>query len=368
MTWLWIGFISMVLLLLTLDLGVLSRKAETVSVRRAMVFTGFTVVLALAFAVGVYWMFQTDFQGISTSRPPLQPKSGSEAAAKFLNAWVIEYALSMDNILVIALIFRYFYIPPKYQHRVLFWGVLGALIMRGTMIGAGTILVQKFEWILYVFGVILLYTAFKLLFSDEESLDPDQTIAARVAKKLFPLSQELDGQKFFTMRAGFRQATPLFLVLVIIEGTDVIFAVDSIPAAFAITNDPFLIFTSNIFAILGLRSMYFALSAVIDRFRFLKMALVFVLAFVGVKMLIKYWDIKVPAELSLGIVVGLLTMGIGASWIIPHRKKAPEMPIEGELPVEEPDYNTAVISSQRAGPQAPQGAAPGELPDGSVRA
>ncbi len=347
MVWLWIGFIGLVLLLLVLDLGVLSRKAETVSVRRAMVFTAGTVVLALIFAGAIYWMYDTNFQGIRD----LHPKTGREATAKFLNAWVIEYALSMDNILVIALIFRYFYIPPRYQHRVLFWGIVGALVMRGAMIGAGTFLVQSFHWILYVFGVVLLYTAIKLLIADEEALDPDQTIAARVARKLFPLSPDLDGQKFFTRRRGIREATPLFLVLLVIEGTDVIFAIDSIPAAFAITSDPFLVFTSNIFAILGLRSMYFALAAVIDRFRYLKIALVFVLAFIGIKMLISDW-IPVPPELSLAIVVGLLSIGVGASWIVPAKKKSAEVLIEEEPALEEPDCLTD-LPAQTAPAPAP---------------
>jgi tellurite resistance protein TerC len=308
MIWLWIGFVALVLTLLVLDLFVVNRKAETVSVRKAMGFTGLTVFLALCFAAAVYWMYDTNFMGIASH----DARTGSEATAKFLNAWVIEYALSLDNILVIALIFRYFKIPPRNQHRVLFWGILGALVMRGVMIGVGTALVQQFHWILYVFGAVLIYTAIKLLVADEEHLDPDQTIAARLARKFFPISDELDGQKFFTRRSGRLEATRLFLVLVVIEGTDVIFAVDSIPAAFAITSDPFLVFTSNIFAILGLRSLYFALAAVIDRFKYLKLALVFVLAFIGVKMLISHW-VKIPPEISLAVVVGMLATGVGAS-------------------------------------------------------
>ncbi len=352
MFWLWSGFISMVLLLLALDLGVLSRKAEAVSVRRAMVFTGGTVLLALAFAVGVYWMFELDFQGISTGRAPIPVKHGFEATTKFINAWIIEYALSMDNILVMAMIFRYFYIPARYQHRVLFWGVLGALVMRGAMILLGTALVQSAQWVLYIFGVVLLYTAAKLLISDEDKLDPDQTIAARIARRLFPLSPDLDGQRFFTRRSGKLLATPLFLVLLIIEGTDVIFAVDSIPAAFAITQDPFIIFTSNIFAILGLRSMYFALAAVIDRFKYLKMSLVFVLAFIGVKMLIKDW-VKIAPEVSLAVVLGLLATGIAASWLAPGRKRLSPEAVELDEPAAEPEFQSQ-ITTVTVSPQAVQ--------------
>lgn len=326
MFWLWTAFITFVLTLLALDLGVLSRKSESVSVKRAMLFTAVTVVLALGFAGAVYWMYDTNFQNIATLHPekagagsePL-PKTGMQATAKFLNAWLIEYALSMDNILVIALIFRFFKIPQKFQHRVLFWGIMGALLMRGAMIGAGTLLVQQFSWVLYVFGALLIYTAVKILISDEETIDPEKTIAARIARRLFPLTNELDGNNFFTRIDGKRVATPLFLVLLVIEGTDVIFAIDSIPAAFAITSDPFLVFTSNIFAILGLRSMYFALAAVIDRFHYLKIALVFVLAFIGVKMLISKY-IHIEPQVSLAIVAGLLATGIIASLLVPARK------------------------------------------------
>jgi tellurite resistance protein TerC len=333
MLWLWIAFVVFVLTLLALDLGVLSRKSETVSVKRAMIFTSITVILALGFAGAVYWMYDTNFQNISTLHPEkggenneLLPKTGLQATAKFLNAWVIEYALSMDNILVIALIFRYFKIPQKFQHRVLFWGIMGALIMRGVMIGAGTLLVQQFSWILYVFGAVLIYTAVKVLISDEESIDPEKTIAARLARKLFPLTPDLDGNNFFTRKNGTLFATPLFLVLLVIEGTDVIFAIDSIPAAFAITSDPFLVFTSNIFAILGLRSMYFALAAVIDRFHYLKIALVFVLAFIGVKMLISKY-VHIEPHISLAIVLGLLATGVLASLLAPSKHKP-----EGQVP------------------------------------
>lgn len=328
MGWLWFGFVALILLVLTLDLAVVNRRPEAISVRRAMGFTAFTIVLALAFAFLVYWLYDTDYHGIASSRPDKDAITGLQATAQYLNAWVIEYALSLDNILVIALIFRYFTIPPKYQHRVLFWGILGALVMRGAMIGAGTMLVQSFEWVLYIFGAILLYTAVKILITDEQAIDPEKTIAARLARRIFPLCPELDGQKFFTRRRGVTEATPLFLVLLVIEGTDVIFAIDSIPAAFAITSEPFLVFTSNIFAILGLRSMYFALAAVIDRFRFLKVALVLVLGFIGVKMLISRW-LHIAPEISLAVVVSTLAVGIGASFLVPAKSRRRHEPTGG---------------------------------------
>lgn len=365
MFWLWAGFISFVLSLLLLDLGVLSRRAETVSVRRAVGFTVFTVVLALVFAGAVYWMYDTNFQNISTLHPEgsgpgvdPKPKTGLQATAKFLNAWVIEYALSMDNILVIAIIFKYFRIPAKFQHRVLFWGILGALVMRGLMIGAGTLLVQTFSWVLYIFGAFLLYTAVKLLVAGDEPPDPEKTFAARIARKLFPLTQELDGQKFFTRRNGVRMATPLFLVLLVIEGTDVVFAVDSIPAAFAITSDPFLVFTSNIFAILGLRSMYFALAAVIDRFHYLKLALVIVLGFIGLKMLAASF-FHVPPQWSLGIVLTVLGAGVAASLL---HKRAPAEPAEllgsGSLHLPHGADTDAVPVAGPAEPGSPEDGSP----------
>ncbi|MCC6426794.1 MAG: TerC family protein [Phycisphaerales bacterium] len=366
MLWVWVAFIAMVIVLLALDLGVFNRKAESVSVRKAMLFTAVTVVLALLFAGFVYWLYE-DRRYV----PEVHHKTGANATVKYLTAWLIEYALSMDNILVIALIFKYFFIPAKYQHRVLFWGIVGALVMRGAMIGVGSALLSSFGWVRYLFGAILFFTAIKLLLAKEDGLDPEQTLAAKIGRKLFPISPELDGQRFFTRVNGVLMATPLFLVLLVIEGTDVIFAVDSIPAAFAITPDPFLVFTSNIFAILGLRSMYFALAAVIDKFRYLKTALIFVLLFISVKMVVKphtmpgappephaWWQYDIEPVWSLGIVVAMLGVGVAASWIFPAKKSAEPEPVEMPEVVGESEYATTIVTiPQPSAPRTPGKAA-----------
>jgi tellurite resistance protein TerC len=245
--WLWIGFIAFVLTMLAIDLGILNRDAKVIRTRQALIWTGFCAVLALLFGAAVYQLFEHRMGGITSQI------GGRQAMLEFYTGWLIEQSLSLDNILVIALIFAYFRVPLEYQHRVLFWGILGALIMRGIMIAAGTVLIRRFDWIIYVFGGLLLLTAIKLLVASDDHIEPDRNPLVRLARRFFPVSADFEGQRFFTRVAGRRAVTPLFLVLLVVESTDVLFAVDSIPAIFAVTTDPFLVFTSNVFAILALR-------------------------------------------------------------------------------------------------------------------
>ena len=233
---------------------------------------------------------------------------------KYFTGYIIEKSLSLDNIFVIALIFSFFKVPAMYQHRVLFWGILGALVMRGLMIFAGTMLIQKFSWMIYVFGALLVITAIKMLVSRHDNLEPEKNIVVKFARKFFPVSKSFEGPKFFTRVNGAKAITPLLLVLLIIESTDVMFAIDSIPAIFAVTTDPFIVFTSNVFAILGLRSLYFALAAMMDKFRYLKISLVFVLAYVGVKMMLSH-TMPIPTLVSLTIIITMLFVGLVASII-----------------------------------------------------
>jgi tellurite resistance protein TerC len=256
--WLWIGFIVFVLVMLALDLGVFNRTAHEIRTREALGWTALCIALALVFNVLVYFMYRYHWLGIGTGEGSRM--TGHDAALNFFTGWVVEYSLSLDNIFIIAIIFSYFKVPHKYQHRVLFWGILGALIMRGLMIAAGAALIHRFEWIIYVFGALLIFTAIKMLMTQQDDIEPEKNIFVRCARKLYPVTSDFEGERFFTRIDGMRAVTPLFLVLLVVESTDVLFAVDSIPAIFAITTDPFLVFTSNIFAILGLRSLYFALA------------------------------------------------------------------------------------------------------------
>ncbi|MGH7243902.1 MAG: TerC family protein [Phycisphaerales bacterium] len=378
MIWLYTGFIVFVLIMLALDLFVVNRKPHEISVKAAMFWTGICVVLALGFSLVVFQMYEHNSLGIGNSMrernarqitasadlpelkigqplpdAPVLPANASpddihdatkafaeakealvapdrkiawQATLEFLSGWLIEYSLSLDNIFVIAIIFAHFGIPKQYQHRVLFWGILGALIMRGIMIALGAVLIAEFQWILYVFGAFLIYTAFKLLRNNDHDATPEEGFVYKIARRLFPFHPEMEGQKFFIKKDNRLWMTPLFLVLLIVEGTDVVFAVDSIPAIFAITQDPFLVFTSNVFAILGLRSLYFALAAMMDKFRFIKVSLAVVLAFIGVKMILLYWHIHFPTAVSLGVIVAVLASGILASLLIPPAANHDERP------------------------------------------
>ncbi len=297
---LWGGFLVFVLLFLALDLGVFHRKAHLVTLKEAATWSGVWVALAALFALGVNHWF------------------GPERALEFTTGYVIEKALSVDNIFVFVVIFGYFAIPPALQHRVLFWGILGALVMRAIFIVLGGAFLARFHWAIYVFGAILILTGIKLLLERGHSYDPAKNPVVKLFRRWFPVTERFDGQKFFTLENGKRAATPMFLALLVVEATDVVFAVDSIPAIFAVTRDPFIVFTSNIFAILGLRSLYFLLAGVIDKFRYLKVGLALVLVFVGTKMVLA--DVyKVPVLASLGIIAAILGLSVAASLLIPRR-------------------------------------------------
>ncbi len=309
--WLWIGFLAFVLLMLALDLGVFHRRGHVVGVSEAAIWTTVWAALAVLFSVVVHYLYQHQVFGIGEEYG--DRVSGGQAALEFFTGYVIEKSLSLDNIFVIALIFSYFGVRAEHQHRVLFWGILGAVVLRGLMIAAGTALIQRFSWITYVFGGLLLVTAFKMLVARHDTLKPERNPIVRLARRWFPVA-DYDGQRFFTRLDGRRAITPLFIVLLVVESFDVLFAVDSIPAIFAVTQDPFLVFTSNIFAILGLRSLYFVLAGVLDKFRYLKLSLVVLLAYVGVKMLLAH-HYPIPIPVSLGIIGGILSIGVVASLI-----------------------------------------------------
>jgi tellurite resistance protein TerC len=302
--WLWIGFNVFVLGMLALDLGVFHRKSHVISVKEATIWTGVWVSLALVFNTGIYFYWNTLIPGSTYSN--------SEAALAFFTGYLIEKSLSVDNVFVIALIFGYFAVPAAYQHRVLFWGILGALVMRATMILAGAALLKEYHWIIYIFGAFLIFTGIKMATHKDEELHPENNPVIKLVRKLIPVTKNYEKDHFFVRHAGKLMATPLFLVLIMVETTDLVFAVDSIPAIFAVTQDPFIVYTSNVFAILGLRSLYFVLAGVIDKFYYLKMGLAVILTFVGVKMTLV--DIyKIPTPASLGVIATVLTVAVVAS-------------------------------------------------------
>ena len=303
--WVWVGFNVFVLVMLALDLGVFHRKSHVVSFREAMGWTIAWVTLALLFNAGIWYY------------------AGAQKALEFTTGYLIEYSLSVDNIFVFALLFSYFAVPPKFQHRVLFWGILGALVMRAIMIGAGSVLIAKFDWIIYVFGAFLILTGIKMIFKREEEIHPERNPVVRWFKKLMPVTSDYREDKFFVRENGVRMATPLFVVLLLVEISDVIFAVDSIPAIFAVTTDPFIVYTSNVFAILGLRSLYFALAGVLDKFHYLKIGLGVVLTFVGVKMLLAHTAWKIDTLVSLGVIVLTLATSVVLSLVWPKKVALP---------------------------------------------
>jgi tellurite resistance protein TerC len=317
------GFLAFVCLCLALDLGVFHREAHAVSFKEALGWTGVWVTLALLFNVGVYFLYQHEVLGLGVNVRQLDGSfravGGREAAELFFAGYIVEQSLSMDNVFVIAMILSFFKVPDKYQHRVLFWGILGALVLRGVMIGVGAALIASFSWIVYVFGAFLLLSAFKMAMIRSENVDPNQNPVVKLTRRLIPITPNFEGSKFFTQWNGRRAATPLFLALVLVEFTDLIFAVDSIPAIFGITADPFLVFTSNVFAILGLRSLYFCLANLLEKFRYLKPALILVLAFVGAKMLLVHSPLKIDTTVSLLVILGLLGSAVVLSMAIPPR-------------------------------------------------
>ena len=290
----WGGFLLFVLALLAIDLGLFHRKAHTVSTREALTWTVAWVSLALLFAAGL-WL-----------------RSGGERALEFVTGYLIEYSLSMDNIFVFVLIFTFFAVPATYQHRVLFWGILGALVMRGIMIVAGAALIDRFSWIIYLFGAFLVFTGLRMALHDHEEIHPERNPLLRLFRRLMPVTHDYEGKHFFVRRAGRLLATPLFIVLLMVETTDLIFAVDSIPAIFAVTRDPFIVFTSNVFAILGLRSLYFVLAGAMSKFHYLRFGLAGVLTFVGIKMLASGWY-HLPTAASLLVIALLLGGAVLAS-------------------------------------------------------
>lgn len=301
-TILWGGFSLFVLGMLALDLGVFHRNSHVVKMREALIWTGVWIALSMAFNVFVYYYF------------------GKEKALEFFTAYIIEKSLSVDNIFVMLMIFAYFQVPPAYQHKVLFWGILGALVMRIIFIFAGIELIHKFHWLIYVFGGFLIFTGIRMVTAGEKKLHPEQNPLVKLARMIFPVTPEFRGDQFFVKHMGRTWATPLFLVVVLIEGTDLIFAVDSIPAILAISDDPFIVYTSNVFAILGLRSLYFAVAAIEGYFRYLKYGLAAVLTFVGVKMCLT--DIfKIPVEISLIVIVLILGASMLASVFLRKAEK-----------------------------------------------
>lgn len=313
----WIGFFLIIGFLLYFDLHVTHSKPHEVSVSESLLWTGFWIVLSLFFSVAVYFIYENNAFGLE--RFLLEELTGRQAVMNYLTGYIIEKTLSLDNIFVIALIFTYFRIELKYQHRVLYWGILGAIVLRGLFIWGGIALLHRVEWISYVFGALLLFSAIKLLRTNEKEVDPEHNYLVRLVSRIYPIDGNYKGQSFFTMKAGTRYGTPLILALMMVESSDVMFAVDSIPAIFSITQDPFLVLTSNVFAILGLRSLYFALAAIMHKFRFFNISLTVILGFVGLKMiLLKHYHIS--TSFSLMLILTILGLGILLSWLIKPKK------------------------------------------------
>lgn len=305
----WIIFIAVVIFALILDLGVFNRKPHEIKTKEAAIWTSVWVTCALLFSGVVYLSFENNWIANPTNLTP------TNAVLKFVTGYLIELSLSVDNIFIIALIFSSFAIPKKYQHEVLFYGVLGAIVFRAIMIVFGVALITEFSWMIYVFGVFLILTALKLLFSHNEQKDPHDFKIYKWIAKVYPVTTTIEGDKFFVIKNGVKYATPLFVALIIIELTDVFFAIDSIPAILAITADPFIVFTSNILAIMGLRSMYFLVVGMLDKFKYINYSLVVILAFVGVKMIISH-HVEIPEWLSLGVIILSLAGGMLASKFI----------------------------------------------------
>jgi tellurite resistance protein TerC len=313
--WFYLGFTAFVLLLLAVDLGIFHRKSHTVSFKEATVWSIIWVVLALSFNYLLYQYSASKFGA----------EAAWQVAMEFLSGYVVEYSLSVDNIFVFVLVFSYFAIPPEYRHRVLFYGILGALIFRAIFITIGAALIQ-FHFVIYIFGGFLIFTGVKMMFSGESQLDPEKNFLIRLVKRFIPVTHTIEGKNFFVKKGKTTYATPLFIALLFLEGTDIVFAVDSVPAIFALTNEPLIVFTSNIFAILGLRSMYFMLAGAIDKFYLLKYGLSIILIFVGLKMvwLNDLYGGKFPISYSLAIILGVISSSIFISLLFP-RKTLPEL-------------------------------------------
>ena len=304
----WVLFNVFVLLMLALDLGVFNRKAHEVKIKEALIWSGVWVVLSLTFNLGIYYFYS-----------PPEGFTRADSALQFLTGYVIEKSLSVDNIFVFVLLFSYFKVPALYQHKVLFWGILGALVMRAIFIFAGVTLINHFAWVIYIFGAFLIFTGIKLVLQKDKEIHPEKNPVLKLFKRFFRVSEEYDGSKFFTIKNAKKVATPLFVVLIMVETTDLIFAVDSIPAILAVTQDPFIVYSSNVFAILGLRSLYFALAALVKLFHYLHYGLAAILVLVGTKMILNhYYTAKIiSTELSLILIVGILAASVVVSLMKP---------------------------------------------------
>jgi tellurite resistance protein TerC len=311
--------------LMLLDLGLFHRDSHTITITEALYRTVGWVMLALVFNGLLYFLYSPEHNWLGFRNAYDTPLDGKTAALQFLQCYVVEQSLSMDNMLVFAMIFGYFRVPLGEQHRVLFWGVVGALLLRGVMIIAGGALITRFDWIMYVFGILLIATATKMLVMRDEDIHPDRNIAVRIARRLYPCSSDYHGGRFFAICDGKRMMTPLFLSLLLVCTCDVMFAIDSIPACFGFTQDTLIVFTSNIFAIMGLRSLYFVLAGMIEKFRYLKTSLIFLLAFVGVKMLLHH-HYHIPDGVSLALIGGILAVGVLASIFAPAHESKPPAP------------------------------------------
>lgn len=330
---------AFVLAMLALDLGVFHKEAHVVEIKEALTWTGVWIALALVFNVGIFYFW--DQIGADSGY------TNSQAAMSFLTGYLVEKALSVDNVFVFLMVFAYFQVPQKYQHRVLFYGILGALFFRAIFIAAGSALLTKFHWMMLVFGAFLIITGIKMAIVKDKKIDPDKNPVIKGFKKLMPVTKEFVGQNFFTRINGKLWATPLFITLLFIELTDIIFAVDSIPAIYAITSDPFIVFTSNVFAILGLRALFFALSGLMGMFHYLGYGLAAILVFVGGKMTANYWHMKLPHVVSLGIIAGILAISVILSIKFPPKDGGHELPTPGsdpEMPPTTEEEKTTVAS------------------------
>src|SRR5687767_3663917 len=319
-SWLWVGFSVFILIMLSLDLGLFNRKAHSIKYREAWIWSGVWVTLAMIFSGLVFYYL------------------GKQRGLEFVTGYLIELSLSVDNLFVFLLIFSYFKVPARFQHRVLFWGVMGALVMRLTMIFIGAALIQRFHWIIYIFGAFLVYTGIKMFRQEEIDIQPDQNPLVRLVSRFLPISKSYDGEKFFTMVNGKRTGTLLLLVLMVVEVTDLVFAVDSIPAIFAITTDTFIVYTSNVFAILGLRSMYFLLAGVVEKFRYLRTGLAIVITFIGANMLLGATGLHIPIKFSLGFVALVLVGSVVVSLWFPPKGETTihvDLPPDFDLPLGE---------------------------------
>lgn len=327
--WLWVGFTVFVLVMLGIDLGLFNRRAHIISYRQALTWSGIWITLALLFSGVVYWRYSyVDGQA-----------AGLNAVVTYLTGYIIELSLSVDNLFVFLLIFAYFKVPARFQHRVLYWGILGALIMRGLMIGAGALLIEKFHFIIYIFGAFLVYTGLRMFGQGGEDVEPERSPVVRFITRYVPITRHYEDQKFFTQVDGRRMGTLLLLVLITVEVTDLVFAVDSIPAIFAITTKAFIVYTSNVFAILGLRTFYFLLAGVVEKFHYLKTGLAVVLTFIGAKMLAEVVHLTIPSVIALTVVAVVLLASVAASLIWPPARAArrePPLPEQTDAAADNP--------------------------------